>query len=576
MNSIQKGLLTLMVGSLAAGAFVGCDEDDSFDINSPSWLEERIDSIAKIKDSGSSDTTKIEITVPEVGTSDCSAGWFKAFSQTFAIPSGQMLTVKFTNHTSGANNWNNWNIILCNNAKVHSTDDDATYAEYFALRSDAYGWGGTMANSGYEYVAENISTNYAEVAAAGGSEDQWAYFLSHMEGAEVEMQVQHVAAGYVYVTATATATDGTVFIENYFQTCSPSDDIYLYFTADASYLEMNEAFLTPATIVITESNPARLELSGYPSFITLGDTAFHAGIAAKVYFEDGTSADADTLDLSYIEPDLSTTGTKTVTVIYNKTSRGNYSAPVYASYQIAVTDFQKIAAVVSDHTYWFADGVTSMPFATSTAKVYGVGSDGDSTLVDNADVTFSNVAADGSYTITYQGLSCTGTASVKALPAAYETNVSYDGLVLGAEDNSALWWTVFSKDTQVKISETAVATFTNYSGSSNWNNFVVILRKADLTEYAVVRADNYGWGTGYEGATLESDAAADWPTWLAAMDGAKVTVKVTNNGTSVDVVATMVGNNGVTYTQKYLGISIDDPEDVYFAFTVDGSHIVFD
>lgn len=574
MNSIQKGLLTLMLGGIAAGAFVGCDEDDTFDINSPSWLEDRIDSIAASKDKGDrGDTTSVVITKSEVGAEDCSSGWFTEFSQFFAIPSGQQLTVRFTNYTSGANNWNNWNIVVAN-AAATSVDQVATYAEYFALRSDAYGWGGTLST----YDDANISTNYAEVAAAAGATDQWAYFLSHMQGAEVELKLQHVSAGYCYVTATATATDGTVFIEEYHQECSASDDIYVYLVADGSHFKINDAFLTPAEIVISESNPARLDLSGYPAFLTLGDSAYTAGLQAKVYYEDGTSAELDSADMSYIAPDLASTGTKTVTVVYNKTSRGNYCSPIYASYQLLITDFKALGAVIAERNYYFAAGETSTPFATSSAKVYGIGSAGDSTLLSNADVTFSDVAADGSYTISYQGLKYTGKASVKAIPEAYKTNVSYDGLVLGAEDNTAGWWTVFSKDTQVKVSETAVATFTNYTnGVSNWNNFVVILRSEDkATEYSVLRADNYGWGTGYSTATLESDAAADWDTWRAAMNGAKVTVEITNNVTTADVVVTMVGNNGVTYVQKYLGVTIDDPDNLYFAFTLEASHLVFE
>ena len=126
-------------------------------------------------------------------------------------------------------------------------------------------------------------------------------------------------------------------------------------------------------------------------------------------------------------------------------------------------------------------------------------------------------------------------------------------------------------------SETAVVKFTNYSSKvSNWNNFVLILRKKDLSEYAVVRADNYGWGVGYEGICTPTTTVGDWATWLAEMDGAPVTLKVTNNGTTVDIEATMEGTNGNTYVQTYTGIAITDPDDVFFAFTVDGSHIVLE
>ena len=61
------------------------------------------------------------------------------------------------------------------------------------------------------------------------------------------------------------------------------------------------------------------------------------------------------------------------------------------------------------------------------------------------------------------------------------------------------------------------------------------------------------------------------------MNGAKVTVYVTNcgNGTA-DVQVVMQGTDGTTSIQYYLGINTIDPNDLYFALTVDGSCLVFD
>lgn len=148
---------------------------------------------------------------------------------------------------------------------------------------------------------------------------------------------------------------------------------------------------------------------------------------------------------------------------------------------------------------------------------------------------------------------------------------------VGLTDNTTPWWTAFSDDIKVAPGETFVSTFTNYTnGANNWNNFLVVLRKADLSEYAVLRADNYGWGTGYDACT-PSGGQSDWAAWLKAMDGAKVTTYVTNNGDgTADVKAVMIGNNGVTYEQSYIGINGIDPEDFQFCFTVEGAHLEFD
>ena len=60
------------------------------------------------------------------------------------------------------------------------------------------------------------------------------------------------------------------------------------------------------------------------------------------------------------------------------------------------------------------------------------------------------------------------------------------------------------------------------------------------------------------------------------MDDATVKVSVTNHGSSADVKCVMVGNDGVTYKQDYIGISPIEADNLRFRFTVDGCHMVFE
>ena len=563
MNSIQKGLLALMVGSVASAAFVGCDEDDTFDINSPDWLSSKIDSIANSKNNSSGDTTIIELSNTTVGATDNSAAWWTAFSDAVAIPSGKKLTFEFDNYGSGAENWNNWNVCVANN----KSRDAEAYKEYFVLRSDAYGWGGKMADEGYAYDAEAISTNYAEVA---GDNEQWAFFKEKMQGAHTVMEIQHVAAGYVYFTATMTAADGTKLVEEYHQTCSPAEDIYAFLVCDGSHFENLSAILTPASIVISESNPARMELSGYPSFLALGDSAYYDGVKAKIYFEDGTTTEADTSELSFVSPDLSSLGSKTVTVIYNKTSKGNYSAPIYASYDILITDFKNIEVEVANTVkYFFPKEAESVPFIVPSAKVYGIGSDGDSTLLDNSLVKFSAVSPDGKYTVEYQGMKAAGTVNVEL----------GDYVQVGASDFSSGWWTVFSDDEQVKKGETWTKTVQLRSDNiENWHSLVVVLRTADKKEYAVLRTDNYGWGAGYDGiVTPECDWNFD--TFKNNLDGSMYTINVTNNGETIDVMMNVIDRTGAAHFQNYKGVKTAgteqvDADDVFVSLTCEEAFLL--
>lgn len=60
------------------------------------------------------------------------------------------------------------------------------------------------------------------------------------------------------------------------------------------------------------------------------------------------------------------------------------------------------------------------------------------------------------------------------------------------------------------------------------------------------------------------------------MNGAKVTVYVTNCGNSVaDIQVVMESTTGTTSTQYYLGINTVDSSDLNFALTVDNCHLVF-
>lgn len=149
---------------------------------------------------------------------------------------------------------------------------------------------------------------------------------------------------------------------------------------------------------------------------------------------------------------------------------------------------------------------------------------------------------------------------------------------LGKTDCSSAWWDAhLDQDIKIESNKVYSTTFTNYSSlANNYNNYVVVLRKADKTEYCCLRSDDYGWGDSYASCTHSNTASGDWAGWLAQMNGAKVTVTVTNYGDNTcDVVADVVGTEGLVSQQKYTGIPVESG-DLYLDFTVDGCYYVFD
>ena len=199
---------------------------------------------------------------------------------------------------------------------------------------------------------------------------------------------------------------------------------------------------------------------------------------------------------------------------------------------------------------------------------------GDGTV----DIKYDILAANGhKYHMGYTGISGVDPNDFFVKLSLEKAHLEFD-TVIGNEDNTSAFFGALSNLFDVPAGKTVSTQFVNYTaGGSNWFNFVAVLvNKADDKEYAAVRADNYGWGTGYDACT-HACSWEDWGAWLTAMDGAKVQLSVTNvgNGTA-NIKATMIGNNGVTYTQTYNGINNIDANDLAFKLTIEKAHLVFD
>ena len=339
-------------------------------------------------------------------------------------------------------------------------------------------------------------------------------------------------------------------------------------------------------------------------------------------------------------PDMNSLGQKTLVAVYAKSYKGEAATPVIATANFEIVDkmYTSLGATDNSTGWWGAhsENIKVGPNETfiSTFTNYTSGANNWNNFVvvlcraDNTE--YAVVRADNygwgdgyaactpigtqgdwaAWLAAMDGAKVTvavtnngdGTADVKAVMEGTDGEVytqEYNGIntidpenfyfrftvdgchlefdsVLGAEDNSTGWWGAHSDMFNVPVGKTVTTRIKNFTnGANNWNNFVVVLTREDNTEYAVVRADNYGWGDSY-GACLPSGGQLDWAAWLKAMDEAMVTVSVTNNGGSADVKCVMEGNDGETYYQDYIGISPIDGDNLWFHFTVDGSHLIFE
>jgi len=553
-------LVTIMMG--------GCEKLETYSIVAPSDLQSRIDSIAAEKAKQTTgDTTYIDIATAIVGAEDNSAAWWTAFSDYFTIPVNKLLHLEFVNHGTGVNNWNNWNLAVTN--EVADRDGDG-YKEYFVLRSDAYGWGGTMANEGYAYDGAMISFDYPDTDGDG---DIWNDFRTTMQGANVTLEVDHSSTGNVFVTATAVGTNGVELVMTYQQAVSAANNIVAFLICDGSYFEMKKAYLIPSKVTVVEDvNPVSIAVEGAPEFVEFGNEDFWGNAIATVTYADGSSEQVNPDDISFtVIPDMTTLGKKTVIVTYSKTKQGAYGPAVSTFYTLEVTNpvaSMEITAMpnISEYYFFSPDSVLFNPTGLVINATY---SDGTTGVLANSGLKFSKIpATEGvqNAVITYEGATSTVTVNCPVTMVKGTAQV-------GANDFTTGWWTEFSEDYNVPSDQSKTLTMYCYSNNLQpYHSPSTILRKADKTEYGVVRMDNFGWGDGYATATATSNW--NWDTFASNINGSRIEITVTNNGdNTADVIYNVTYANGETHFQNYEGITVDST-DLNCALVIEGAYVV--
>ncbi|HNX11543.1 MAG TPA: hypothetical protein PK664_01665 [Paludibacteraceae bacterium] len=568
MKTTKLLKFALYFAILAAVGLVGCEKLDLYSIDAPSDLQSRIDSIAAAKPN-TGDTTYVTITTAIVGAENNSSGWWTAFSDYFSVPTGKLLHLEFINHGTGVNNWNNWNLAVTNEIADRAAAD---YKEYFVLRSDAYGWGGKMANVDprYAFDIKMITHNYPDT---DGNGDIWNDFRTTMQGARVSLDIDHSATGNVFVTATAVGTNGVTLVETYQQPVSAAADLMAFLICDGSYFEMKKAYLIPSKVTVVEDvNPVSIAVTGTPAFLELGNKNFWGDAKATVTFADGSSAQVDSADISFnVIPDMTTLGVKTVVVAYSKTKQGAYCKAVTTFYKLEVTNpvvglEVTTMPLITKYYYFSGDPIL---FNTTGLVVTGTYSDGTKAVIPKETLQFGKIpAASGTQSalISYVGATKTVTTTCPL------TLVKGIGQV-GANDFSTAWWTAFSADYKVPSGSSKTLTMYCYSDNlANWHSPCTILRKSDKTENAVVRMDSFGWGAGYGTATLTSDW--NWDKFTSNISGSKVVITVTNNGNNTaDVLYNVTYATGETHFQKYAGVTVDSA-DLNCALVTEVSYLV--
>ena len=582
----------LCMTALGVMALTGCEGADQYGIDSPDWIKDKIDSINNAKQPHEEVLEGMQEDVYTIGKTDFSSGFWSVFSKYYVIGENQKWNAQFNLNLNPDDNtyFKNFAVVITNDCDRGATD----YKEYGAIRFDATGDSATY-NSQWGSDYYKLPFKFTTSTQLLSPEDNKDANMQKL-GGKVTLTVDRSRKDSFVVKMTNGAVTKTYTQPYALKNMNPdaSDtNIRCFLVPEGSYIDFLSTNIVPIGGLTSaeDKQPLSMTLNNVPDEVDLGTSLDDAmqNVSAEVTYEEGVkkTIPASELYFSAIN-DMNVAGEKTLTVIYNKTFKGEASAkPIvaYATFKVV----QQIASIKitkqpTRTTYYFyksaateAMGDRTMAFDPTGMEVTATYKNGETGVIDNSKLKFSAVAASaGKKAVTISTANGKEAKTMVTVKESASSAAAFTPSLVGLEDNTTAWWTAFSDDVKVPAGETRSFSFTNYTdGLNNYDNFVTILRNAAKGEYGVVRADNYGWGNGYAACQHDGTAGADWASWLAAMNGAKVTVYVTNcnNGTA-DVQAIMKGTDGKTYTQYYLGLNTVDPADLYVAFTADHCHMV--
>lgn len=592
MKRLNKLASVFCVAAMALTAMTGCEGSDMFSVNSPDWLSEKIDSIEKANQSTEEVLVGMNEDVYTVGNTDFSSAFFTSFSKYYQVDDNQKWNAVFNLNInpSATNTYKNFALYITNDVDRGGTG----YAEYGVIRFDNQ-------PSGNSEWGDHIDRKYVQSNLTFETDkDKGVDKL----GGKVTLTVDRSRVDTFMVKI----TNGTV-TKTYIQPSKIANlnadesntNIRCFLVPEGSYIDFMQSNVEPigGYTSAQDKAPVSMVLNNVPAEVDENTPLEKAmeNVSATVTFEEGITKviPAKELYFSAIN-DMDVSGTKNLIVIYNKTFKGeNASTPIVAQKTFEVVPAIKALHIVSAPTrltykYYEAAGITNPSSAVFPVDTKGLTVQATYLNGVTRDITLDKLvisavpmkAGKQAVTVTAKnGVKTTFDVTVEKHAATF---VTPSPAILGAEDCTTGWWGAhLDADVKVPAGETRAFSFTNLGGAANWNNYVVVLRNAALAEYVVVRSDNYGWTGdnsgpyGWKNCTAGSTGAADWATWLAGMNGAKVVVYVTNNNNgTADVLAITTGTDGKVNTQYYYGIDGVDANDLFVDFTVDSSCLKFD
>jgi|GEM_PF-2016371 len=456
----------LCAAVLAVFALVGCEKLDNYSIDTPSDLQNRIDSIANIsvREQEIADSiaaakaaameARLTEDIYQVGLTDNSSGWWGGHSKYYRLETNaDTVYVKFKNFTSGNNVWCNWVQAITNDVP-RGGDGYVEYAIWRADNHNNFAWG-TENGVGWNTQDEGDThgtqqtSNYVNMAT---DNENFTEYSNLMNGADCIASITR-GGDSVYVDVQMTSLSGTKLTKSFYVIENGIEDqpIRVFWTIENCHLVFYKT-LTPA-----------LE-----DFIP--------------DFELDPNWDSGSVD--EIVDDIPSTGS-------------TYRAEMTVTTTTASND-------VYTQTF-FAEGLPYGGYGSFLLTELGH-------MVINPTETY------------YCALADIDNSGAWYYPYSTETTIGNE------DNSSGWWTAFSDYTAVVGEGYFHYKFVNYTSGLNNWNNWVLVLTNGQsrssnsYEECFVLRADAAGWGDYFVGDNLTNDY--DWTNFTEYMNGATVEISL--------------------------------------------------
>ena len=181
--------------------------------------------------------------------------WWTNFSKFCQLNKDNSIGFTFTNNGGNDNTYENWVMIVTNNAEGHALDGNSNVGsnELYLLRPDGNAWGNGATGRTSQLYKEDGTGQYRQEKVDGGSAEAKAAFINAMKNATVDLRISYEDK-YIYTIAKITSANGNYILVDKSGNIGSAENVWISFTTEKSYITFTGQKTNQLSVKVTTAH----------------------------------------------------------------------------------------------------------------------------------------------------------------------------------------------------------------------------------------------------------------------------------------------------------------------------------